>query len=84
MGLANDIIVCIMFGAAMVPGLLLLPKGIFSPENVQINNKCYDTGQTQGFTGLLHAIVRNFVQDLVTGIKDVTIDGVSLSFFFGL
>ena len=59
-------------------------KGIFSLENVQINDKCYDTGQTQGFSGLLHAIVQNFVLDLVTDIKDVTIDRVSLSFFFGL
>jgi len=46
--------------------LLLLPKGIFSLENVQINDKCDDTGQTQGFSGRLHAIVRNFVLDLVS------------------
>ena len=64
--------------------LLLLPKGIFSLENVQINDKCDDTGQTQGFSGRLHAIVRNFVLDLVTDITDVTMDGVSLSFFFAL
>ena len=39
-------------------------------------------GKPQGCSGQLHAIIRNFVLDLVTDIEDVTIDGVSLSFFW--
>ena len=46
---------------------------MFLLENIQINDKCCDTGQTQGYIGRFHAIVRNFRLDLVRFKCNVTI-----------
>ena len=61
--------------------MLLQPKSIFSLENVQINDKCDDTGQTQGYIGLFHTIVRNFELDLVTFKLNVTMTARMPVFF---
>ena len=41
-------------------------------SNLNINDKCVDTGKTRVYSGRLHAIVRNFVLDLVTFKLNVT------------
>ena len=45
----------------MTFSIVAAAQSVFLLENIQTNNKCYDAGQNQGYIGLLHAIVRNFV-----------------------